>query len=104
MIFQSLYLLDSSAVKVVDVQEGVAGAFYWSRKGEGVVAWGSSERFFIYGFIIIHDAIYHRFVSHCLEANVLRPHLLSVFSLSCYVDIAMSIRLPGLAWFSHHGT
>src|SRR5712672_3351856 len=103
MIFQSLYLLDSSAVEVMDVQEGIVGAFYWSRKGEGVVAWGGSERFFVYGLIIVHDTIYHWFASHCFKANVFRPRLLSIFSLSCYMDIAMSIRFPSLARFSHHG-
>ena len=102
MIFQSLYLLDSSVVEVVDVQEGIVGAFYWSRKGEGVVAWGGSEWFFVYGFIIVHDAIYHWFASHCFEVNVLRPRLLSIFSLSCYVDIAMSIWFPGLVQLSHY--
>src|SRR5712671_7731581 len=102
MIFQGLYLLDSSAVKVVDIQEGMVGAFCWSGEREGVVTWGGPERFFVYGFIFVHDAIYHRFTSYCFEANVLCPHLLSIFSLSCYVDIAMSIRFPGLGRLSHY--
>src|SRR5882672_3058946 len=102
MIFQGFYLFESSAVKVMNVQEGVVGAFYWSREGEGVVAWSGSERFFIYGLIIVHDSIYHWFAIYRFKVDVLCPILLFTWPLFCYMDIAMSIQLPGLARFSHH--